>query len=44
MDPASVVIGVVSGAANLAALAISTTRYLIDLKDSYKNVELVVLD
>lgn len=44
MDPASVVVGVVSGAASLAALAISTTTYLIGLKDSYKHVELVVLD
>ncbi|MCJ1430898.1 hypothetical protein MMC27_000248, partial [Xylographa pallens] len=44
MEPASVVIGVVGGAATLAALAISTTTYLIGLKDSYKHVELVVLD
>jgi hypothetical protein len=44
MDPASVVIGVVSGAASLAALAISTTTYLMGLKDSYKHVEIVVLD
>lgn len=44
MDPASVIIGVVSGAASLAALAITTTRYLLGLKDSYKGVELVVLD
>jgi hypothetical protein len=44
MDPASVVVGVVSGAAGLAALAISTTTYLIGLKDSYKHVELAVLD
>ena len=44
MEPASVVIGVVGGAATLAALAISTTTYLLGLKDSYKHVELVVLD
>jgi hypothetical protein len=44
MDPASVVLGVVSGAAGLAALAISTTTYLIGLKGSYNHVELVVLD
>lgn len=44
MDPASAIIGIASGAASLAALAISTTTYLIGLKDSYKTVELVVLD
>jgi hypothetical protein len=44
MDPASVVIGVVSGAAALTALAISTTTYLMGLKDSYKHMEIVVLD
>ncbi|KAK7890070.1 hypothetical protein LTR67_008535 [Exophiala xenobiotica] len=44
MDPASAAIGVVSGAAGLVALAISTTSYLLGLKDSYKTVEIVVLD
>ena len=44
MDPASIVIGVVSGAAGLTALAISTATYLISLKDSYKSVGLVILD
>jgi hypothetical protein len=44
MEPASVVIGVVSGAAALTALALSTATYLMGLKDSYKHVEIVVLD
>src|ERR1700761_1382702 len=44
MDPASVVVGVVSGSASLVALAISTTTYLIGLKDRYKHAQLIILD
>jgi hypothetical protein len=44
MDPASVVIGVLSGAAGLAALALSTYAYLLGLRDSYTHIELTVLD
>jgi hypothetical protein len=44
MDPASVAIGVVSGAAALAAMAVKTTTFLVGLRDSYKRTDLIILD
>lgn len=44
MDPASVVIGVVSGAASLAAMALKTSTFLLGLRDSYTNIEVLILD
>jgi hypothetical protein len=43
MDPASA-IGVVSGAATLAATAVQTTMFLMSLKDSYDNAGLMIWD
>ena len=44
MDPASVGIGVVSGAAALAAMAVQTTTYLVGLKDTLQRADLIFLD
>ena len=44
MDPASAAIGVVSGSAALAALAVQITTYLLGLRDTYKDSEIIILD
>ncbi len=44
MDPASVALGVVSGAAALAAMTIQTVTYLIGLKDTFKHADLIISD
>jgi hypothetical protein len=44
MDPASVAIGVVSGSAALAALAVQITTNLLGLRDTYRDSEIIILD
>jgi hypothetical protein len=44
MDPASAAIGVVSGSAALAALAVQITTNLLGLRDTYRDSELFILD
>jgi hypothetical protein len=44
MDPASAVIGVVSGSATIVAASVKTIQFLTSLQDSYKRTELVICD
>ena len=44
MDPASIVLGVVSGAAALAAMTVKTATYLVGLRDTFKQARLIILD
>jgi hypothetical protein len=44
MEPASVVLGVVGGAAALTALAIKTTKFLVELQHTHKDADLVIWD
>jgi hypothetical protein len=44
MDPASAIIGIASGAAGLVALSLQTVTFLTNMYDTYKNVQLLLLD
>ena len=44
MDPASIVLGVVGGAAALAALAVKTIKFLVELQDTHKDAALILWD
>ena len=44
MEPASAIIGIAATAASLAALAARTVLFVTRLRDTYANLDLVVLD
>ncbi len=44
MDPASIALGVVSGAAALATMTVKTATYLVGSRDTFKQANLIILD
>lgn len=44
MEPASAIIGVASGAASLAVLALQVSRFMIGMKDAFDHIEIRLID